>query len=133
MIPSNRKVGTRLFKDIINKGKSFHSENFSMRVLFFGIEKTKLSVVISKKVEKSAVKRNFMKRRFYAVIKEYLPEIKNGFAIGFFLKKKIDIVLMSKLNDELGVVFKKAGIIVSAENTPSALRRGVNPQREKTI
>ncbi|MES2087936.1 MAG: ribonuclease P protein component [Patescibacteria group bacterium] len=110
MIPSNRKVGTRLFKDILEKGKSFHSESFSLRTVSLGSQPARFSVVVSKKIEKRAVQRNFMKRRMYALIRPYLSKAKSGLQAVFFLKKKIAKDPIEKLKTEIEAVFKKAAI-----------------------
>ena len=58
MLPSKRKVTRALFKSVLEKGRSYASEHFSLRVVFLSQGLTRFAIVVPKKVEKSAVKRN---------------------------------------------------------------------------
>ncbi len=112
MIPSRRKVGHGLFEALMKKGRFYPTEHFSCRVFFSGVGgPAKFSVVVPKKIEKSAVKRNAAKRRLYAALRPFLPAAKPGSLCGFFLKKKFDGRALPFLALEMAEVLKKAGII----------------------
>ena len=112
MIPSSRKVGKSLFKSLMEKGKSFYSESFSARVFLSGTsELARFSVVVAKKLEKSAVKRNQIKRRTYSLLRPHLATAKIGSLCVFFIKKKIGTKSLPALRIEIETVLRKAKIL----------------------
>lgn len=112
MISSQRKISRDLFKTLMEKGHSFHSESFSVRIapLFLG-GGSKFAVVVPKRIEKSAVKRNAIKRRFYRVIESLLLVAKPDLLYSFFVKKNIAIYPFETLRSEVLSVAKKANIV----------------------
>lgn len=63
-------------KDIMNvlrRGRGCASPLFSLKVLLNNLGHHRVTVVVSNKTERSAVKRNRMKRRVRAALKEVLP------------------------------------------------------------
>ncbi|MBI2476342.1 MAG: ribonuclease P protein component [Candidatus Taylorbacteria bacterium] len=112
MIPAKRKVSRDLFKVLMRKGRSYHSAGFSLRVFFGNNDKpAKFSVAVPKKLEKSAVRRNGIKRRVYGVLHSFLPIARPGSLSAFFIKKKIDARALSGLNPEIQTILKKSGVI----------------------
>jgi ribonuclease P protein component len=112
MISSKQKVGRELFKSLVEKGRSFHSENFSIRVAPLpsgGL--SKFSVVVPKRIEKTAVGRNITKRLFYRAVGALMPKVLPGLICGIFLKKSVRKISFGALVGEITTVFKKAGII----------------------
>lgn len=88
MIPSPRKVDKTLFKTLTSKGRWVNSDHFNGRVLLLcGQEKSKVSVVVPKKLEKSAVKRNVLKRRMYSIVRGHLNQMVLGSVCALFVKK----------------------------------------------
>jgi ribonuclease P protein component len=112
MISSKQKVGRELFKSLLEKGRSFHSENFSLRVAPLpsgGL--SKFSVVVPKRIEKTAVGRNVTKRLFYRAVGGLIPKVLPGLVCGIFLKKSVKKISFDALLSEVTIVFKKAKII----------------------
>ncbi|MCR4334387.1 MAG: ribonuclease P protein component [Patescibacteria group bacterium] len=74
---------------------------FTFRVVSKTFKKgRKYAVVISKKIEKSAVKRNLLKRRIFSILRDNIPESFNG-AIIVFPKKDSNKLSFSDLKKEL--------------------------------
>ncbi len=112
MIPAKRKVNHGLFEPLIKKGRTYPSEYFSLRVFFSSTaEPAKFSVVAPKKLEKSAVKRNAIKRRVYSALHPLLPVSKPGSLCAFFIKKKVEARLLPQLSSEIMAALKKAGVV----------------------
>ncbi len=112
MIPSKQKVGVQLFKTLTQKGRSFHSESFSLRVFFDDkAERPHFSVVVTKKLEKSAVKRNAMKRKVFVLLRPFLSLARKEAVCAIFLKKKTDSKTLPALKVEIEVALKKAGVV----------------------
>ncbi|MDO8590628.1 MAG: ribonuclease P protein component [bacterium] len=111
MIPSRRKVTTGLFKSVLEKGRNFNSDSFSLKVFSLGSDAARFSVVVPKKLEKSAVKRNAIKRRVYSLLRLLLPIAKPGSICTFFIKKKVDTRSLSAVSVEITAALKKSGVI----------------------
>jgi len=108
MLPSSQKVSRSLFKPIMLKGRRYASTSFN--AIFFDSNqagKPKFSVVVPKKVEKSAVRRNYMKRAVYSSVRGLLKGVRPGVACIIFMKKKVERADFKGLNDEVSVFLKK--------------------------
>lgn len=113
MIPSAQKVNSDLFKLLMGRGRGFNSESFSLKVFFTGGSlKPKFSVVVSKKLEKSAVGRNKIKRRIYSLLRSHLKTAKPGSISVLFLKKKVGRDILFPLNLEIDTLLRKAGVTI---------------------
>lgn len=65
----------------------------------------KASVVISKKVEKSAVKRNLLKRRLYNIFKDYIDKKELSFIL--YASKAVKELSFVELKAKCNELFKK--------------------------
>lgn len=114
MTPSSRKVGKELFEPLMKKGVSYTSESFSAKVFVSSLDlSSKFSVVVAKKLEKSAVLRNVYKRRFYSLLRTSLDKVKTGVVCAIFLKKKISAKDLPALTLELGKFLDKSKILLN--------------------
>ena len=112
MIPSNRKVGKELFKTLLKSGRTCQSESFFVRTsLNSKLPDSKFSVVVSKKIEKTAVGRNFFKRTLYSILASFLKRVKNGTVCVFFVKKNIIGRNRLQLETETSNVLKKLSLL----------------------
>ncbi len=111
MIPSKRKVGKHLFKAVLSKNRSFHSDHFNLKISNIGKNKAKFSVVVSKKVEKTAVNRNLTKRRVYGVCRPLIKDVVSGTVGVFFVKKSVVGIPFNDLELEVKNLISKTGII----------------------
>jgi ribonuclease P protein component len=114
MIPSKRKVTTGLFKFVIEKGRSYHTEYFSLRVFSNNsnsLDLARFSVAVSKKVDKKAVGRNILKRRLYKIVEPLLFSAKSGSLCVFFVKKKFNTKETPLVSEEVAATLKKAGVV----------------------
>jgi ribonuclease P protein component len=86
MLPKEKRINRELFEIIFKKGE--RRENIFFRAVFLSSEKQRFSIVLSKKVENKATKRNTIKRKISSLLEE---KIKNKEAVGvniiFFVKK----------------------------------------------
>lgn len=112
MVPSNRKVSKDLFKELMQKGRSFHSAAFSMRILKReSSEPFRVSVVVAKKIDKRAVERNVIKRRVYSLLSPALPAGQSGVICAFFMKKKVPAGALPSLKEEILAALRNAGAL----------------------
>lgn len=99
MILKNNRISKKDFDLIMKKGRIFNSDLFSLKIFknvenkgFFGY---KVSIVVSKKLAKTAVKRNKIRRRVYSVLnKELLKKTKN------FDNKNLFLIFFAKNGSE---------------------------------
>jgi len=90
MLKQERRIPQSLFAQILKEGRSFHTKNLSLRVSSRkDQDKSTFSFVVPAKAVKTAVLRNFLKRRGRHVIKKHLASIKEGYFCAFFLKKEL--------------------------------------------
>ena len=93
---------------IIKEGVSYHSPSFSLKVLRNNEAKNMFSVVVSKKVAKTAVSRNANKRRVREAIKKTL-NIKQGFSFVLFIKKDLKTNTFKDLSNEIFALLARVG------------------------
>ncbi len=109
MFPKEKRLNTALFKEVMTSGKAFHSSFFTLKVLKKD-SKSLFSVSVSKKVAKSAVLRNKIRRRIYSVIRSIENKIKDGFYIILIAKEptKTDFEI---IKEEVNNIFVKSGLL----------------------
>lgn len=111
MLKKKNRVDKAVFKDILQKGFRFYSQNVSLRTTRAVNSRFKFAVSVSKKELKTAVKRNLLRRRVYSILRELKTKIKTPLNSVFFLKKEAIELPYSKLKDEVVFLLKKARII----------------------
>lgn len=72
MFKKKERLSQLEFSDYFKKGKKLNFDYFT--AITYKLPNLKVSVVVSKKVAKSAVKRNLIKRRIYARLRLQLKE-----------------------------------------------------------
>jgi ribonuclease P protein component len=72
MLPKKERLSREEFNRFFSLGKRVHSPAF--QVVYVSHEKLHASVVVPKKVAKSAVKRNVIRRRIYDIVRRYRDE-----------------------------------------------------------
>jgi ribonuclease P protein component len=70
MLSKKQRLKTSEFDEVFNFGKTIKKPGFILKIKSNKLPYPRFAVVVSKKVEKSAVKRHFLKRRFYNFVKE---------------------------------------------------------------
>jgi ribonuclease P protein component len=110
MIPSSRRLTTALFKEVILKGKPLHSPIFVLRMLV-SQGTSRFSVSVPKKVAKSAVLRNKIRRRLYSALQPTIPHIKAGIQGVFMVKQVILGMSFENIVKNLQDFFGKSGLL----------------------
>lgn len=70
----NRFHGRNSLNSVYQKGKAVRGEYISLRYLATKRKDYRLAVVVSRKVSKSAVKRNRIRRRIFEIVRLYTKE-----------------------------------------------------------
>ncbi len=102
MVPKKQRVTRVLFDKVFKEGKIHTAKYVYVRALVDAtLTLPHYAVVVPKKVLKDASKRNTLKRKVYAILKEQkLPE---GIFI-FFLKKGADTVSFDDVTKEVNAL-----------------------------
>jgi ribonuclease P protein component len=115
MLPKKNRISRVLFDTVLKNGIFFHSDHLIFRsVNHLQNGPSKFSFVVSKKVSKSAVKRNFLRRCGYSLLSLVLSKEKmrtSGFLGAFFFKKGSEGLETEKLREEILFLLKKARIL----------------------
>jgi len=114
---NNRKVGggvnRALFSAILKQGKVYHTPHLSLKIFNApDQQKSSFSFVISRKVMKSAVKRNFLKKQGRHIIRENIIKIKEPHIGAFFIKKGAEKLSFNELQEEIQQLLQKAGVFL---------------------
>lgn len=92
----NRFHGPNSLRFVYKNGETAHSRIFKVKYVNNPRRKTpRFAIVVSKKVHKSAVGRNRIRRRFYEAIRQELPNI----------KQDMDIVVLIVSGEALAMPF----------------------------
>jgi len=112
MLSKKNKIKRAYFPSNSKKGIVFQSVYASLSLQKQTKEPLiKFSFVVSSKVSKKAVLRNKLKRRGYYVIKKFLPSIKPGYFVVFFLKKDIVGIPFVDFEKQILFLLNKAKLI----------------------
>lgn len=97
---------------VYRQGKVVRSQHLALKFVHADDAATKVAVVVSKKVHKSAVVRNRIRRRLYARIAPLIPRLKTPVHVVVTLFDDKPATLPSRDVDEIILqLFKKAGLI----------------------
>ena len=113
MLAKKNRISRALFNTLLKDGAFFPSANLSLRVTKTQKGLSKFSFVVSKKVSKSAVVRNLLRRRGYSALQSALDREKistGGFLGAFFFKKGADKLDFKSIQSEVVFLLKKGGI-----------------------
>ena len=87
MFSKKQKIERDKIRKIIkNPDFSFNNNLLNIKLSNNNIDNNRFSIIIPKKVEKSAVRRHFIKRKIIKIIKEF--PLKNGYDFVFYIKNK---------------------------------------------
>lgn len=116
MLKRKNKLSRRQFDELFKEKKVAHSSHFSFRFITIDSEMDSdfeygCAVVISKKVERFAIKRNKAKRRVYHILRSLDGMYTKTFNGVFTVKKQILIISASDLRTEIEGHLKQAQLI----------------------
>ncbi len=79
----NRFHGRNSLNELFKKGRTVRTTSCSLRYLENQRSYTRVAVVVSKKVCKSAVKRNRIRRRIFEVLRSLMPQFGTPYDLSF--------------------------------------------------
>lgn len=110
MLSGSKRLNTKLFKEIILKGKYIHNDLFVLRTMSF-TGPSRFSVSVPHKIAKNAVLRNKVRRRVYSAIKNIYPEVKENFYSVFIMKASSIKSNIDIISNEIKTSLGKMGIL----------------------
>jgi ribonuclease P protein component len=110
MLPSAKRLSTLEFKIVIEKGVFFHSDFILLRAIKTK-EKSRFAVSVPKKVAKTAVLRNKIRRRVYSAIGAMGHMISHGFNIILIMKSGAEKASFKDLALDISKIFVKSGVL----------------------
>lgn len=110
MLPKNQRIPRLVFNELLIRSKYANSPHFSLRFTF-NDGNPRLGVSVSKKVSKSAVARNKIRRQTYSAMRPLLPNLQRGLYL-LVAKPKVGLIKGQDLSRELTELFKSAKLIV---------------------
>jgi ribonuclease P protein component len=87
MLPQNRRIPRKMFPLLSEAAKVFKNNVFLLRLVQGNSKESQFCFSVSKKVAKSAVVRNRLRRTGYRLLQKYLLEIKSNTLALFSFRK----------------------------------------------
>lgn len=110
MISRSQRISGEQFDSVMEKGKIIHSSLFLARILG-GQKDTRIAAVTPKKIMKTAVARNKVRRKIYEAVKEFKLEIVSGVHILVFAKSTAIKSTQTEIVTDMRTLFVKAGLL----------------------
>ncbi len=111
MLKTSRRIGRGVFPttkpDLFLSGKFFNLSIYKLGSI------SKFSFSVSKKISKSAVLRNKLRRLGYGAVQELLKDVKPGFLVRFSITTLAKSVKETEqMKDEVKILLNKAGVLI---------------------
>lgn len=106
MLPKKKRITKDIFQTIIRKGNIVSGSFFLFR--YIKESNPRYVFVVSKKIAKTAVKRNSLRRRGYNILRQY--NLKNCAGI-FFYKKEALHVSLNELKKDIDFILEKINLM----------------------
>jgi ribonuclease P protein component len=111
MIPRSRRISKSSFRHL-SSGRSFFNNTLSLRVVpLSDPTPTRIAVIVSKKVAKTAVGRNTLRRRVYSAFEPLLPRMKGGFLCLAYPRREGEKLSFKELSLSVHDLCRQAGIV----------------------
>ena len=102
MLKRKQRVTSEVFSRVLKKGKTCHSDNFTLR--FISGTSGRAAVIVSKKIAKTAVSRNTIKRKVRSALVPLIPN--KSLTILVYTKKGAAKLSVQKMGREFEVCLK---------------------------
>ncbi len=103
--------GEKFFTKIYQSGRKIYTPFLRLYWINNNLEFNRFGIVVSLKVSKRSTKRNLLKRRIRAIIKEEMPNLRQGFDILVITNYKTITLSYKELKDNLLKLFYQANLL----------------------
>jgi ribonuclease P protein component len=104
MIKGKRRISSLEFSDSTFSSKTVHGIYLSGRLISLKEPISKAAVVFSKKVAKTAVQRNRVRRRVYAILENFMQVIPQGKGLVIYGKKEAIGAPFKAIQDDVSTI-----------------------------
>jgi ribonuclease P protein component len=114
MLPQKNRISRKEFPSHKERGIRVFSPLFSgvfYKIVDPRVLESRVSVVVSKKTAKTAVSRNFLRRRVYEVLAPHILNISSPTTIVIYPKKEAEKAQFSDLKSEVEKALRQAKLI----------------------
>lgn len=108
MLPSSQRLTTQTYTPIALRGMPFHTKSILFKLSKPQQGQIKCAVTVSKKIAKTSVARNQLRRRIYSVLSSLLPSITPGVQMVVIAKQGILNLSFKELSAQI-----KEGLVIS--------------------
>lgn len=102
----NRITSSVVFKEVFAQGEGKENEGFKIIFKKNNLEYSRCGVIVSMQISKSAVQRNFLKRKIKNTLRDFLSDFSKGLDFVIIAKPKSLKMNFSKLRDSLNKLLK---------------------------
>lgn len=108
MLPREKRLtNTRDYKRVYQKGSFFSAKLCNINFIVNKTSKSRLGIVVNKKVSLKATVRNKIKRRFREVSRTFYDILPSGYDVVVTLKPGADKADFKEIENEIKLVFEK--------------------------
>lgn len=113
MLSKKNRITRSEFEGIIKTGKRFYSPIFTLYVKKEEkITTKKIAFSVSKKICKSAVERNKLRKQGYGAMREFLNKIKPGLSLVFVYKKGTQTPKYKEIKEDVKELLRSSFVII---------------------
>lgn len=112
MLPKKRRISRTEIETVLKSGARHNSPHLLLYLYKNGLNYSKFSFSVSKKVAKTAVSRNKQRRRGYSIITKKGVSIKPGFSCLLVFKKGADLIKFESLEKEISELLYSVNVLV---------------------
>jgi ribonuclease P protein component len=103
------------FQRVRQQGRSISSPLLILAWMPNGLTRVRIGIVVSKRISKHAVKRNYSKRLLSEAIRPFLPELSGGWDVVLSARSPILLANLSVLQRDIGMLLRKAQLLTPAQ------------------
>ncbi len=120
---------------VYHKGQTVRDQLISLKFARNDRRTTyRAAVIVSRKVQKSAVARNRIRRRFYEIIRAHEPDITEAYDIVFTVfSDQVADLPPSELTDRISELLRKAGVIKNLNGPTRSASHAIVKTDEETL
>ena len=107
MLSKQYKLNSDEHSLLAKKGKRIHHPLITLQYMKQGVSPTKCSVVVPKKIYKTAVSRNRIRRKIAHIIKEIYPQVLPHHCVAVVVKSSLENIDNLQIKEVLESLFTK--------------------------
>jgi ribonuclease P protein component len=103
------------FQRVRQQGRSVSSRLLILAWMPNNLARVRIGIVVSKRISKHAVKRNYSKRLLSEAIRPFLPELSGGWDVVLSARSSILLANLPVLQEDVGMLLRRAQLLRPAQ------------------